>query len=92
MTNSGPGKHEHGSAECLALAERLSEWVDEELPADLAREVSSHMEDCANCIRFVDSLRRIKQLPQELPGPQAGPARLRELAEDVRRKLDEDRN
>ena len=75
---------------CLALAERLSEYIDDELPDDLRRQIASHLDDCADCERFVESLRRVRGLGQLLRKPSLAPERLAELSELARRALGPD--
>lgn len=82
--------HEHGKEHCIELAGRLSEYLDEELPPDLQREVEAHFEGCSNCERFLTSLRRVKSAASLLPPKELPPERLREIAEGVRRQLDGD--
>ena len=78
--------HEH-DPHCLELAERISEFIDLELPPDLRLKVEQHLVACANCIKFVDSLRRTRDLAALLPGPGLSQERLRELGESIRRRL-----
>ena len=79
--------HAHDKEQCVNLAERLSEYLDGELPEDLRRKVQEHFEDCSDCVRFLDSLARVKGLGSLLPA-QVSPDRLQELAAEVRRKID----
>ena len=79
--------HEHDSR-CLELADRISEFIDLELPPDLRQKVEQHLSACANCVKFVDSLRRTRDVAALLPGPGLTLERLRELGESVRRRLD----
>jgi RNA polymerase sigma-70 factor (ECF subfamily) len=51
-------KHEHGSPECRRIFERLSEYIDGELPEDLCSRIEGHMDGCAPCQAFLESLRR----------------------------------
>jgi anti-sigma factor RsiW len=76
--------HEH----CRDLAERLSELVDGELPDDLRREIETHLGDCADCERFVTSLKRVRELGHAVPGPELEPGRLEALREKVRARLE----
>ena len=68
--------HSHDKENCIGLAERISEYLDGELPEDLRREVATHVEDCADCVRFIESLRRVKMLGSLLPPQQLPPPRL----------------
>ena len=52
---------------CARVDSRLSEWLDGELEPALAREVSSHLTQCATCARRADELRRVSALLADLP-------------------------
>ena len=84
-------RHEHPEGTCLDLAERVSEFIDLELPPDLRNEVEAHLHACANCLKFVESLRRTRDVAGLLPPLELSPERLRELAEAVRRRLESGR-
>ncbi len=71
--------HRHGGPECRAMFERLSEYLDEELDPGLCASLEDHMEDCAPCRAFLDSLRATVDLLAEAPR--------RELPEETRREL-----
>jgi anti-sigma factor RsiW len=75
---------------CLELADRLSEYIDEELPPELEDRVHRHFDQCADCERFLESVRRVKDLGRWLPRPELDPQRLRSIAERLREKLDEE--
>ena len=79
--------HEHNKESCIELAGKLSEYLDEELPADLRREVEAHFESCSDCEHFLTSLRRVKGAAPLLPPQELPPERLREISEAVRRRL-----
>ena len=78
--------HEH-DPRCLELAERISEFIDLELPSDLRQRVEEHLSACANCVKFVDSLRRTRDVAALLPRTELSPEQLRTLGEAVRRRL-----
>lgn len=80
--------HAHG--DCRELAERLSEFVDGELPDDLRREVEAHIDDCSTCERFVASLSRVRDLGRLLKPPVPDPERLRAMRQRVRSRLASD--
>ncbi len=79
--------HQHDDT-CLEIAERLSEYLDGELPADLRALVEAHNERCAACETFVESLRRTKQLGYLLPPHPLSPRELERLADEARKSLD----
>jgi anti-sigma factor (TIGR02949 family) len=75
------GGHEHGGTACREIFARLSEYIDDELPADLCSRLESHMEDCPPCRVFLDSLRRTVGLIGRLEDPP--------MPEDLRRAVRE---
>lgn len=79
--------HTHDRETCRGLAERLSEYLDDELPDDLRQEVVRHFEGCSTCEQFLDSLRRAKDLGSFLPEIRLTPETLDRLARDARRQL-----
>lgn len=79
---------DHRRENCLDLANRLSEYIDEELPAALQDSVRQHFEDCADCERFLQSLQRVKNLGRWLPRPELEPNRLRSIADRLREQLE----
>lgn len=82
------GDHEH-TQHCLEIAERLSEYLDDELPDEVRKLVEMHNEECANCQRFVESLRRTKALAHLLPRYQLSEAELERLAAEARKRLND---
>jgi anti-sigma factor RsiW len=78
--------HEH-DASCLELADKISEFIDLELPPDLRSRVEAHLSACANCVKFVESLKRTRDVAGLLPPQNLPPERLEELREAVRRRL-----
>lgn len=50
-------EHDHGSSSCLDLLEKLSEYLDGDLPPSICEEIEAHIADCEPCVRFVRSLR-----------------------------------
>jgi len=81
--------HEHGKERCIELAGRLSEYLDGELPPELAGEVEAHFEGCVDCERFMTSLQRVRGMGSLLPPEPLPPDRLREIAEAARRRLED---
>lgn len=60
--------------ECLALFERLSEYIDGELAADDCAHLEAHLADCPPCIEFLKCLRQSVTASHEFsaevrPGP-----------------------
>ncbi|MEZ5402757.1 MAG: zf-HC2 domain-containing protein [Bryobacteraceae bacterium] len=62
------------ATECRDVFARLSEYLDKDLPPDLCERIEAHIEGCAPCVEFVESLRKSTELcrqflEQEKPGP-----------------------
>jgi anti-sigma factor RsiW len=66
------GKHEHDPARplppesCLEIFERLSEFLDGELPPVDCAEIQEHIQGCEPCVAFVESLKTSIQASHEL--------------------------
>lgn len=67
--------------ECRNVFAMLSEYLDRELPPGTCEELDRHIQDCAPCVEFVESLRKSVALGKGYdPGiePPAAPMELRE--------------
>jgi RNA polymerase sigma-70 factor (ECF subfamily) len=78
--------------ECKAVFERLSEYIDGDLPADTCEQIAEHIADCPPCVEFVKSLKKSvgvfrEYKPGEEPAPLSEESK-RELAEAYRAMLD----
>lgn len=62
-------RHDHGSPECRKIFERLSEFLDGELPPDLCSTIDGHMDDCPPCQQFLDALRKTVKLIERVDAP-----------------------
>lgn len=76
--------HEHNE-ECKQVFALLSEYLDQELPAENCEAIRAHLADCPPCIEFLDSLKKTVSLCRECegtekPAPLSGEARRRMLA------------
>jgi hypothetical protein len=49
-------------SECKDIFALLSEYLDEELPDDVCHSIETHIQDCAPCVKFVESLKKSIQL------------------------------
>jgi anti-sigma factor (TIGR02949 family) len=83
-------EHQH-SLECRKIFARLSEFLDAELPPEACEQFRRHIEGCAPCIEFVESLKRSISLcheygTREVPGSLDGETRER-LLETYRKML-----
>jgi anti-sigma factor RsiW len=77
--------------DCREVFSLLSEYLDAELPSDACSEIEEHIQGCAPCVEFVESLRKSVDLcrahaPEELPAPLAEEAR-QALREAYRKML-----
>jgi anti-sigma factor RsiW len=71
----------------MELAERLSEYLDDELTPELRLEVEAHVHDCVTCEEFVASLARTKDLGRWLPRLDLPEDQLRRLTGEAKRRL-----
>jgi anti-sigma factor RsiW len=62
--------------------------VDLELPPELAAHVEEHLHGCVNCEKFVESVRRTKNLAHLLQPLEIPTARLKEIAEKVKHEVE----
>jgi anti-sigma factor RsiW len=72
----------------MDLAERLSEYIDGELPQGLRREVIEHFSDCSRCVTFLESLKRTRDLGAFLPEVRLSAEALDRLTRNARRHLE----
>lgn len=71
--------------ECADIFAQLSEYLDGDLPPNLCADIAAHIEGCAPCVEFVESLRNSIALTT-----QAAKASLSdEVKTEVRSKLQE---
>ena len=80
--------HEHGkgAAGCRAIFERLSEYLDEELDPAVCAAVDEHMDGCAPCRAFLESLRQTVVALHDVESPRL-PDELRQQVLDAYHKL-----
>ena len=75
---------------CKEIFALLSEYLDVELPPDACQEIEAHIEGCAPCVEFAESLRKTVALcreyqPAEVPPPLG--ARAKQELEEAYRKM-----
>jgi anti-sigma factor RsiW len=63
-------RHAHGQGHCMDLLRKLSAYIDDELPADICREIRRHLGACPNCEVFIASLQHTVTLCRHRPAPQ----------------------
>ena len=66
-----PSSHRHtpGQGHCMDLLRQLSAYIDDELPADICREIRQHLGACPNCEVFIASLKQTVTLCRHRPAP-----------------------
>ena len=76
---------QHGPTDpsCLEVFARLSEYLDGELALPDCQHIEEHMQDCAPCIEFLESLKSSVRAAREFQSGEAPAA----LPEEVREKL-----
>ncbi len=85
-TQTRPLRHDHpghSKANCLKVFRQLSAFLDEELDAELCRDIRRHLVNCRNCDVFLDSLRRTIELCQHRRTAGLTPA----LKAEIRRRI-----
>ena len=73
--------HEHGSEGCREIFEKLSEYLDHELAQEMRERIDGHLEDCAPCLEFLESLRRTVRMLESVERPT--------LPDEIRREVRE---
>ena len=68
-SGSSSHRHTHGQGHCLDLLRQLSAYIDDELPADICREIRRHLGACPNCEVFIASLQHTVTLCRHSPVP-----------------------
>ncbi|HXJ40077.1 MAG TPA: zf-HC2 domain-containing protein [Bryobacteraceae bacterium] len=71
---------EHDTKRCDEVFAMLSDYLNLELPPEACAEIGRHIEDCAPCVGFAESLRRTVELcaeyrPETMPPPLSEAAR-----------------
>jgi Putative zinc-finger len=75
-------RHGHSKASCIKVLRQLSNFLDDDLPIDICKEIRKHLGDCPNCEVFIASLRQTVRLCRHSAYDHASPslkARLRLL-------------
>jgi anti-sigma factor RsiW len=66
------------SPHCQEFLGNISDYIDGELQAELCAEIEAHMRECENCRVVVNTLRKTVELYEQVEGPEALPAGVRE--------------
>jgi anti-sigma factor RsiW len=77
--------HRHGKGRCLRILRALSAYIDDELSADVCRQIRRHLGACPNCEQFVTSLRQTVSLCRHRQAPALSSADRTRLREAILR-------
>jgi anti-sigma factor RsiW len=77
--------HRHGKGRCVAILQKLSAYIDDELPGTLCEELRKHLGACPNCEEFVASLRQTVALCRHQPAPALSQAERARMRNDILR-------
>jgi len=69
--------------DCQSVFAALSQYLDQELPNDSCQELERHIQDCAPCVEFVESLKKSITLGRGYEPGHEAPT----LAPEVRERL-----
>ncbi|MFO0775307.1 MAG: zf-HC2 domain-containing protein [Nitrospiraceae bacterium] len=83
---SRPARLSPGAATCLTVLRAVSEFLDDELPADLCQQIRRHIGACPNCERFAATLRHTLRLCRHVPTPTLTDDEKRLLRQRILRK------
>ena len=61
MIKYGSGGFVKSREECQIFFEKISEFIDGELDADKKEQLLKHIKDCKPCLKYIDSLKKIKE-------------------------------
>lgn len=79
MSNAASAPRKQGarkppaSAECKRMFAALSDYLDEELPANACDRIREHLSDCRFCVAFLENLREMVHGLQMMPGARPDP-------------------
>ena len=76
----------HKDENCLAIFEKLSEYVDHELDGITCEEIEQHLNDCQCCNACLETLKRTVALCREMkpdPVPESLSSRLKEMLRNM---------
>lgn len=82
-TTRAASSHRHGNGRCLRILRELSAYIDDELSADICRQIRRHLGACPNCEDFVTSLRQTVSLCRHAPAPALSSADRTRMREEI---------
>jgi anti-sigma factor RsiW len=78
--------HKHDAGQCIAMFEKLSEYIDGELDPVTCSEIEKHLEECLPCkiclLTLTKTVRLCKEVTQN-PVPEDLSQRLREMIDNI---------
>lgn len=77
--------HRHRKGSCVAILQKLSAYIDDELPVTLCDELRKHLGACPNCEKFVASLRQTVALCRHQPAPALSASERARMRNDILR-------
>lgn len=57
--------HHHHHENCLALFDKLSEYLDREADEETCRQIEEHLKDCQPCVVCLETLKRTMAICKE---------------------------
>ena len=84
-TNTAKQAHRHEKERCLGILRELSAYIDDELSADVCRQIRRHLGACPHCEDFLSSLRQTVSLCRHLPSPTLSAADRARMRDDILR-------
>ena len=79
--------HRHSKTGCVKILQRLSAYLDDELTADLCKEVRAHMGACPRCEVFLDSLRQTISLCRHLEASPLSASKKQQLRREIQKAI-----
>jgi anti-sigma factor RsiW len=75
--------HQHEKGGCLRILRELSAYIDDELSADVCRQIRRHLGACPHCEDFLSSLRQTVSLCRHAPAAALSPADRTRMREKI---------
>lgn len=63
------GHKHHHNAKCIAMFEKLSEYIDNELDEVSCKDIEKHAENCIKCQTCLTSLKRTIEMCRHMESP-----------------------
>ena len=79
--------HRHTKASCVKILQRLSAYLDDELTADVCKEVRAHMGACPKCEVFLDTLRQTISLCRHFEASPLSPSNKLQIRREIQKAI-----